>query len=191
MENNSVGTEKDGIYIYDPDDFKECIHIKYYAPLQSQLKNDMLLTMWNEELAVIKLTKDNYEIKMIIDCDARILYIEALDSNHVAAIFKYRENIYIYQLDDDFKNYSKKSIYVNSQASCKFILKVNNEEILYIISPDTYSAVKQTIFYNYIKDRFVKSLNIYVNIETKPISKISKNLIAAASETRITLIDIK
>ena len=151
----------------------------------------MLLTIWDKGFAVIKLTKDNYEIKMIIDCDARILYIEALDSNHVAAIFKYRENIYIYQLDDDFKNYSKKSIYLNSQASCKFILKVGNEEMLHIISPDTYSAVKQSVFYNYINDYTVKSLNIYVDLETKPISKITKNLIAAASETRITLIDIK
>ena len=34
----SVGTEKDGIYIYDPENFKENIHIKYYGPLQSQSK---------------------------------------------------------------------------------------------------------------------------------------------------------
>lgn len=186
----SIGTEKDGIYIYDPDNFKECMHLKDYGSLQAQSKDEMLVTVYDEKIAIIKLKQDNYEIKMRIDCYDPILYVEALDSNYVAAGIKYRERMYIYKLDENYTYYEKNSISLGSYASCKYILNVNNEEMLYIVNPDSYSAIKKAVFYNYISG-YNKSINIYVDLDTNPISKISKNLIAAASETKITLIDIK
>ena len=53
------------------------------------------------------------------------------------------------------------------------------------------SAIKKLGFYNYKEKKEIKSINIYVDVENKAISKINDNLIAAFNNTKITLIDIK
>lgn len=68
----SVGYKK-GITIYDPDNFKESFSIEDYGPFQSQLQNGMLLASYSRGCAIFELSKENYNIKILIDCDDPVL----------------------------------------------------------------------------------------------------------------------
>lgn len=71
------------------------------------------------------------------------------------------------------------------------MLNVNENEMFYVVSTENYSPIKKSVFYDYKNENEIKSLNIYIDVENKAISKINNNFIAAAEMSKITLIDIK
>lgn len=186
----SVGYKK-GITIYDPDNFKETFDIEDYGPFQSQLQNGMLLASYSRGCAIFELSKENYNIKILIDCDDPVLYVEALSKNYVTASVKYRNRVYVYELSDNYKKSYQSTIYLEEQNECKFMLNLNENEMFYVVSTENYSPIKKSVFYDYKKEQEIKSLNIYIDVENKAISKINNNFIAAAEMSKMTLIDIK
>lgn len=80
---------------------------------------------------------------------------------------------------------------MEEQNECKFMLNANENEMFYVFSTENYSPIKKSVFYDYKKENEIKSLNIYIDVENKAISKINNNFIAAAETSKITLIDIK
>ena len=189
----SVGIEKNGgIRIYEPNNFYEMINIKSYGPMQTQLKNGLLLVEGFRGCAVLELLKNDFKKKFEIETGVSIFYFEELGSNYVAVSKEFSNNIYLYHINNDYEKYNEEnSIYIFDDRYCKFILNINDEEMFYIATTKSYSAIKKAVFYKY-KSRYTETtINIYADLENKPIAKITNDLIAVADSTKISLISTK
>ena len=194
----SIGTKGEGIYIYEPDNFKECIHIENCGPIQAELKKGILLVKKENSIEIIELSQKGYKIKMKINYlfYYEPLYIEVIESNCIA--HGLISEIYILNFPDDYEKYNKREVELEDlekyiinlppATNCKFILRLNSEKMAYIVSDN--SLIKKLVFYNYKDKVEIKTINIYVDVENKAISKINDNLLAACDSTKITLIDI-
>ena len=106
----------------------------------------MLLASYSRGCAIFELSKENYNITILIDCDDPVLYVEALSKNYVTASVKYRNRVYVYELSDNYKKSYQSTIYLEEQNECKFMLNVNGNEMFYVVSTEIIHLLKNPFF---------------------------------------------